>query len=140
MSEKRYFKTGNANRTYKTAEGPFEFEKLLYQNGTWLGVLELDDGKRAEALKKVGPPVYEIGESEFLELKKKPNSNSHLSEEVVSSMETETTEPEKEGSAPTAVEDLEEELDFKKGPIEPEGPTDLPGVGQPDGPAKTPGE
>lgn len=110
----KYFKTGNASRLYKKDKLTFEFERISYQSGSWLGVLAEPDEERAEVLISYGPPVKEITETEYNELKKKPNSTSHIS--VVS--EPTPTEPEKpeEEVVPDAVENLEDELDFRTAP------------------------
>lgn len=111
MSETRYFKTGNCNRPYKTKGFSFEFERLEFQNGTWLGALAVEDEDQAKALAKFGAPVEEIKEAEYAELKKKLSPTSPTSE----ISEPTPTEP-KEETAPAAVESLEDELDFKTPP------------------------
>lgn len=111
---KKYFKTGNASRTFKTKDHAFRFERLIFDNGAWLGVYETEDEAEAKVLASYGPPIHEINESEYSELKKKPNLSYVQSEEEATSEEE---EPEQEENAPTApVEDLEEELDFRKSP------------------------
>ena len=111
----KFFKTGNANRTYKVGGFVFEFERLLYQNGTWLGVLEEPKEDRAKSLKGFGGPISEITEDEFLALKKKPSLNSHIS---VASEPTETEPTETEPEAPAVEGSLENELDFKAPPTD----------------------
>lgn len=111
----RFFKTGNATRPYKKDGLIFEFEPLVYASGTWIGALEEGREERAEIIASYGPPVSEISEAEFLDLKKKLNKNSHISE-VSEAKETEPTKTEED--APVAVESLEDELDFRAPPAE----------------------
>jgi hypothetical protein len=112
MSTKRFFKTGNASRRYRKDGFVFDFEPLFFSGGSWLGTLVVDDGKQAESLAKFGPPVYEIEEAEYEELKKKLNSNNLVSSQPQpQTNESESSEPE---SAPSVAESLESELGFSK--------------------------
>lgn len=115
MSSK-FFKTGNATRSYKKDGLVFNFEPLIFANGTWIGALEEKDEERAAVLADYGPPVKEITEEEFLELKKKPNLNSHISE-ISEPTQTEPTQTEQE-VAPAVEGSLEDSLDFKAPPAD----------------------
>ena len=67
----RYFRTSNATRKYKVGTYVFSFEKLSFASGAWMGVAEIDDEESGEALASYGPPVVEIDEKEYTDLKKK---------------------------------------------------------------------
>lgn len=112
--KKRYFRTGNANRPYKKEGHIFEFERIEFQSGTWLGVSVETDETRADVLKGFGGPVAEISENEYKELKKKLNSRSGG---YVQPVPDPAGAPKQEKEEVLAVEgDLEQELTFRAPP------------------------
>jgi len=110
MSQK-YFRTGNAVRKYKKDGIVVEFEPLVFEQGSWIGALSLDEESReARMLADFGPPVTEITAVEYDQLKKKPSSSSTSSS--VMPEEPETTEEESPSKANHVAASLEDEIGY----------------------------
>jgi hypothetical protein len=74
----RYFKTSNASRRYNAGALAYTFESVSNIGGSWLGVLAVEDASAANTLAAAAfPQVSEITQTEFEDLKKKPQQNSH---------------------------------------------------------------
>ena len=104
----RYFRTSNATRNYKTQGGAFTFERLAFGNGSWSGVIDVDDDA-GEHLAIYGPPIVEILETEYIELKKKNGKYFPHTEQV--SQKSQEVEKQQEENV---VEDLESEIPLVK--------------------------
>jgi hypothetical protein len=105
----RYFYTGNASRTYKKSGLVFTFDPLEFSGGSWSGTLAVENPEQAEVLASFGPPVKEVKEAEYTQLKKKLTTNLKPS----SYEQPSEKQPEKQ-AAPPVVNDVSDELSFSK--------------------------